>query len=187
MQLPNQIDVTRNVTNRRTKAEENWFMVLGPMVKMSQETEACCLCVDRDHSFLHLSKSITISQCEVWGNRSTAIALLGMKGSELGMDFVRCLARPAALIDRHPRLPLFFSCFSDVGVHSSIALATRLSGLQEMYLRLEKWKPVDFRPSRIFNQDGTMLHTYTRRRMSGWVLNALITYNHAPGVSMTNI
>lgn len=54
------------------------------------------------------------------------------------MDFVRCLARPAALIDRHPRLPLFFSCFSDVGVHSSIALATRLSGLQEMYLQQKK-------------------------------------------------
>jgi hypothetical protein len=29
---------------------------------------------------------------------------------------------------------LFFSCFSDVGVQSSIALATRLSGLQETYL-----------------------------------------------------
>uniref|UniRef100_A0A0A9G349 Uncharacterized protein n=1 Tax=Arundo donax TaxID=35708 RepID=A0A0A9G349_ARUDO len=58
-----------------------------------------------------------------------------MKGSELGIDFVRCLARPALLMVRHPRLPLFFSCFSDVGVQSSIALATRLSGLQEMYTR----------------------------------------------------
>jgi len=84
-------------------------------------------------TILHLSKSITISQCGVWGNRSTAIALLGI-------DFVLCRARPALLIDRHPRLPLFFSCFSDVGVQSSIALATRLSGLQEMYLWYKKRK-----------------------------------------------
>jgi hypothetical protein len=91
-------------------------------------------------TILHLSKSITISQCGVWGNRSTAIALLGIKGSELGIDFVLCRARPALLIDRHPRLPLFFSCFSDVGVQSSIALATRLSGLQEMYLWYKKRK-----------------------------------------------
>ena len=89
---------------------------------------------------LHLSKSITISQCSVCGNRSTAIALLGIKGSELGIDFVLCRARPALLIDRQPRLPLFFSCFSDVGVQSSIALATRLSGLQEMYLWYKKRK-----------------------------------------------
>jgi hypothetical protein len=81
---------------------------------------------------------MTISQCEVWGNKSTAMALLGTKGSELGIDFVLCLARPALLMFRHARWPLFFSLFSDVGVQSSIALATRVSGLQEMYL--VEWK-----------------------------------------------
>lgn len=81
---------------------------------------------------------MTISQCEVWGNRSTAMALFGTKGSELGIDFVLCLARLALLMFRHPRWPLFFSLFSDVGVQSSIALAISVSGLQEIYL--VKWK-----------------------------------------------
>ncbi len=112
---------------------------------------------------VHLSKSITISQCEVWGNKSTAMALLGTNGSELGIDFVRCLARPALLMVRHPRFPLFFSCFSDDGVHSSIALATRLSGLQEMYLVKTNKRKISFRA--VTQQDMLFLFANTLERM----------------------
>jgi hypothetical protein len=54
------------------------------------------------------------------------------------MDLVRCLARPALLILRHPLFPLFFPGLSVVGVQSSIALATKESGLQEIYLYKKK-------------------------------------------------
>lgn len=83
-------------------------------------------------------KSMTISQWMVWGKRSTAIDLTGWKCWELGMDLVLCLARPALLILRHPLFPLFFSGLSVVGVQSSIAFATKESGLQEIYLYKKK-------------------------------------------------
>lgn len=63
------------------------------------------------------------------------MALMGLKGSELGIDFARFRARPAALIFLHPLLLFLlfpFSVLSTDGVQSSIAFATRLSGLQEM-------------------------------------------------------
>jgi hypothetical protein len=82
---------------------------------------------------VYLSRSITISQCGVCGKRSTAMALTGWNGSETGIDLALCRARPALLILLHPRLFLFpFSIFSGDGVQSSIAFATKLSGLQEM-------------------------------------------------------
>lgn len=68
----------------------------------------------------------------VCGNRSTAIALTGRKGSEAGIDLALCRARPALLMFLHALLFLFFSIFSGDGVQSSIAFATKLSGLQEM-------------------------------------------------------
>lgn len=62
------------------------------------------------------------------------MALMGLNGSESGIDLALCRARPAALIFLHPRLFLLlpFSDLSGDGVHSSIAFATRVSGLQEM-------------------------------------------------------
>ena len=61
------------------------------------------------------------------------MAFTGRKGSEMGIDFALCRARPAALMFLHPLLFLFpFSIFSADGVQSSIAFATKLSGLQEM-------------------------------------------------------
>lgn len=80
----------------------------------------------------YLSSSITISQCGVWGNRSTAMALTGLKGSDEGIDLVLCRAKPAALMLLHPLFPFAFSDLSEVGVQSSMAFATRLSGLQEI-------------------------------------------------------
>lgn len=63
------------------------------------------------------------------------MALMGLNGSELGIDLALRRARPAALIFLHPQFLLFpLSVFSSDGVQSSIAFATRLSGLQEMYL-----------------------------------------------------
>lgn len=57
----------------------------------------------------------------------------GWKGSELGIDLARCRASPALLMFLHPRLFLFaFSVLSADGVQSSMAFATKLSGLQEM-------------------------------------------------------
>lgn len=81
----------------------------------------------------YLSRSITSSQCTVCGKRSTAMAFTGWKGSEGGIDLALCRARPVLLIFLHPRLFLFpFSILSGDGVQSSIAFATKLSGLQEM-------------------------------------------------------
>lgn len=61
------------------------------------------------------------------------MALTGWKGSELGIDLALCRAKPALLIFLQPLLFLFpFSLLSTDGVHSSIAFATKLSGLHEM-------------------------------------------------------
>lgn len=82
---------------------------------------------------VYLSRSITNSQCGVCGKRSTAIAFTGWKASEMGIDLALCLARPALLMFLHPLLSLLpFSIFAGDGVQSSIAFATRLSGLQDM-------------------------------------------------------
>lgn len=80
----------------------------------------------------YLSKSITISQCEVCGKRSTAMAFTGWKGFDMGMDLALCLAKPALLMFLHPLLSLFFSILSGDGVQSSIAFATKVSGLHDM-------------------------------------------------------
>ena len=80
----------------------------------------------------YLSRSITISQCGVCGKRSTAMAFTGRKGSEMGIDLVLCRAKPALLIFLHALFLFPFSNFSGEGVQSSIALATKVSGLQEM-------------------------------------------------------
>lgn len=67
------------------------------------------------------------------------MAFTGWKGSELGIDFTLCRARPALLMFLQARLSFFpFSLFSGLGVQSSIAFATKLSGLQEMYLHASK-------------------------------------------------
>lgn len=81
----------------------------------------------------YLSRSITSSQCGVCGKRSTAIAFTGWKASEMGMDLARCRARPAMLLFLHPLLSFFtFSLVAGEGVQSSIAFATKVSGLQDM-------------------------------------------------------
>lgn len=64
------------------------------------------------------------------------MALTGLKGSELGMDLALCRAKPALLMFLHPLLLFLPFCgISEVGVQSSMALATMLSGLHEIYLR----------------------------------------------------
>jgi hypothetical protein len=80
----------------------------------------------------YLSRSITISQCGVCGKRSTATDFTGRKGSEMGIDLTLCRAKPALLIFLHALFLFPFSTFSGEGVQSSIALATKVSGLQEM-------------------------------------------------------
>lgn len=72
------------------------------------------------------------------------MAFTGRKGSETGIDLARCLAKPALLMFLQPRLSFFpFSTLSGDGVQSSMAFATKLSGLQEMYL--QDRKRVEFR------------------------------------------
>lgn len=81
----------------------------------------------------YLSRSITNSQCGVCGKRSTAIAFTGWNASEMGIDLALCRAKPALLMFLHPLLSLFpFSIFTGDGVQSSIAFATKVSGLQDM-------------------------------------------------------
>ena len=61
------------------------------------------------------------------------MALTGLKASEMGIDLALCRARPALLMFLHPLLSLFpFSTFVGDGVQSSIAFATKVSGLQDM-------------------------------------------------------
>lgn len=67
------------------------------------------------------------------------MAFTGWKGSEIGIDLALCRAKPALLMFLQPRLSFFpFSTFSEDGVQSSMAFATKLSGLQEIYLRNRK-------------------------------------------------
>nr|AFK40927.1 unknown [Medicago truncatula] len=61
------------------------------------------------------------------------MAFTGLKASEMGIDFALCRARPALLILLHPLLSLFpLSISVGDGVQSSIAFATKLSGLHDI-------------------------------------------------------
>ena len=130
----------------------------------------------------YLSKSISISQCGVCGKRSTAMAFTGRKGSETGIDLAQCRAKPALLMFLQPRLSFFpFLTFSTDGVKSSMAFATKLSGLQEIYLRNRK--RIEFRLKREGMEQSKQEHkrltmeTCTSLRRRAWVLKALITWN----------
>jgi hypothetical protein len=131
----------------------------------------------------------------------------------LGIDLVRCLARPALIMDRHPQLPLFCSCFLAVGVQSSIALATRLWIAGNVPAIIKGKKTSEFQNHNRIMHDTVVcfklwklpqifiteppvysaktgrtgyVNTYTRRRMQGCVLNALITYKNSHEVSRSS-
>lgn len=53
-------------------------------------------------AYSYLSRSITISQWSVWGKRSTAMALTGLKASEVGIDLALCRAKAAMPIFLRP-------------------------------------------------------------------------------------
>lgn len=150
---------------------------------------------------VHLSKSITISQWIVCGNKSTAIALTGLKGSDGGIFLTLWRAWPTLLIPfqlvlpLHPPFPFsaFRSAFS--GVHNSTALASKLWGLQDMYLQRphptkgEKLSRMNWRlnprqqaRNSIQKQHRTegvttqkLPRTYTKRRSSVWSLRVFRT------------
>ena len=84
----------------------------------------------------YLSKSTTISQCLVWGKRSTAVDFTGWNGSDAGRFLTLLRACPKFVVPLKPPLAFTFSGGpSFKGMHNSTAFASKLSGLQDMYLQ----------------------------------------------------